>query len=167
MSHCYRSTRARIAAAATLGLVASAASAQYSTPVRDVENPARTRFMDSGPVVMTPGLAGAVGDIATVPAGKRLVIEQASVRCWQDAGNILTARIVVTQVNGGSSASINFDVPIRYQGVSPFDGRIFVGSMMTRLYADAGTTVRGWATRDGGDGTATCGFAISGHTIVP
>lgn len=167
MSHTCRSNLARIAAAATLGLLASAASAQYSTPIRDVENPARTRFMDSGSVSMDAGIAGAFGDIATVPAGKRLVIEQASVRCSQDAGNILTARIVVTHVNGGASASINFDIPVRYQGLDPFDGRIFVGSMMTRLYADAGTTVKGWATRDGGAGTARCGFAISGHTIVP
>lgn len=167
MSHTCRSTLARIAAAATLGLLATAASGQYSTPIRDVENPARTRFMDSGSVVLTPGMAGATGDIASVPAGKRLVIEQASVRCWQEAGNIITTRIVVTHVNGTLSTSINFDIPVRYQGEDLFDGRIFVGSMMTRLYADAGTTVRGWATRDSGVETARCAFAISGHTIVP
>jgi hypothetical protein len=63
MSHTCRSTLARIAAAATLGLLATAASGQYSTPIRDVENPARTRFMDSGSVVLTPGMAGATGDI--------------------------------------------------------------------------------------------------------
>ena len=82
-------------------------------------------------------------------------------------GNIITTRIVVTHVNGTLSTSINFDIPVRYQGEDLFDGRIFVGSMMTRLYADAGTTVRGWATRDSGVETARCAFAISGHTIVP
>ena len=167
MSHRYPSTIARIAAAATLGLLATAAGAQYSTPVRDVENPARTRFMESGLVTMDPNNVGNADDIVVVPAGKRMVIEQASVRCWQDDGNIVTTRIVVTHVSAGSSASINFDIPLRYQGVDPFNGRIFVGSMMTRLYADAGTTVKGWATRDAGIGEAKCGFAISGHTIVP
>src|SRR5882672_3180418 len=56
--------------------------AQYSSPMRDVENPAHSPFRFNGPVTVPAGQAqGSSGEIL-VPAGKRIVIEQISMSCY-------------------------------------------------------------------------------------
>lgn len=158
-----------------LGIVACAfmagAHAQYSTPVRDVENPARTPYASSGTTTVDPGFVGVFGTpIATVPTGKRLVVEFASVSCTTDSGNPVTVTSlgIVQRVSTGTITR-NFQIPIQSQGSGAF-GAVYVGALATRLYADPGLSDVGVITsvqRTNGTGTTNCSFSVSGHTITP
>ncbi len=149
----------------------AAASAQYSTPMRDVENPARTPFQASGTIDFSPPFAGVFGSpLFDVPAGRRAVIEYASVRCFSAAGNpIVSAVIQVTELTGGGSISRSFQIPITFQGTDAFSGPLYIGGLTTRLYSDRGLSGGGvtiGASRASGSGSGSCAFAISGHTIA-
>ncbi len=162
----------RGALALTLALIVVPASAQFSTPVRDVENPARTPFWASATVNIPGGFAGVLNSpIATIPDNKRLVIEQVSVRCATQTGNIVRVDLNVTERTGPSAtASRNFSIPVGFQGDDPFAGRTFVGGISSRIYSDAGILgsggVTGGVIRDNGTGTGFCAYAISGYTIT-
>ena len=75
--HCFRGA---VLAAGFL-TAASSAFAQYSTPIHDMDNPARQPFKNF--VTGLPVNANAIvdQDLVTVPAGKRLVLEYVNVRC--------------------------------------------------------------------------------------
>jgi hypothetical protein len=157
---------------ATAGLFASAASAQYSTPVRDVENPARTPFQSSTTITMDPPFAGVFGTpLFEVPVGRRAVIEYATARCSSPSGNPIVQVVVqVTELlSGGGSISRSFQIPVGFQGVDAFSGPLYIGGLTVRLYSDrgaAGGGVTAGASRSSGSGNASCTVTISGHTIA-
>ncbi|MCB1863161.1 MAG: hypothetical protein H6964_09910 [Chromatiaceae bacterium] len=168
ISAAFLAKRTAIALGACL-LTTSAFSASYSTPVRDVENPARTPLADSGTTTVDPGFVGVFGTpIAEVPVNTRLVIEFVSVSCTTDAGNPVTVTSlgIVEAVSGGTITH-NFQIPIRFQGTGAF-GSVYVGALATRLYADrgiGGVGVISSVQRTNGTGTTNCSFSVSGHTI--
>lgn len=159
------------AVALMLAFMAVPAMAQFSTPVRDVENPARTPFRASATINIANGFSGVLNSpIATIAENQRLVIEQVSVRCATASGNIVRVDLTVTQRTGPSSSTGHvFSVPVQFQGADPFAGRTFVGGISSRMYSDAGilgfSSVNGGVIRDNGTGTGFCAFAISGYTI--
>ena len=158
-------------AAVVLGacLLTTSALAAYSTPVRDVENPARTPVADSGTTTVDPGFVGVFGTpIAEVPENTRLVVEYVSVSCTTNAGNpvVVTSLGVVEAVASGTITR-NFQIPIQYQGTGAF-GAVYVGALATRLYADrgfSGVGVISAVQRANGTGTTSCTFSVSGHTV--
>jgi hypothetical protein len=157
---------------AASGVYCAAASAQYSTPMRDVENPARTPFQASGSVTFDTPFAGIFGTpLYEVPTGRRAVIEYVSVRCSSPAGNpMVSAVIQVTELTGGGgSIARSFQIPITFQGTDAFSGPLYIGGLTTRLYSDRGLSGGGvtmGASRANGSGSGNCSFAISGHTIA-
>jgi hypothetical protein len=158
--------------ALALTLVGAPALAQYASPVRDVENPARTPFWASDTIDIAPGFAGVLNSpIATIPDDQRLVIEQVSMRCHSPSGNpIIHTDIRVTErLGGGSSRSHALQVPIDFQGTDPFNGPIYVGQISSRIYSDAGlsgsSSVSAGVIRASGTGTGVCFVTISGYTI--
>lgn len=101
----------------------------------------------------------------TVPAGKRLVIEYASMEASLPVGQMVRMMIQILADPLGSSF-VNHLLPMS----SPAPAGLFTGAHQTsigqvvRLYAEAGNVVRIWAQRNdgtGGSGSAT--FAISGY----
>ena len=151
-------------------LFATSAIAQYSTPVRDVENPARTPFAASGTVTVGPGFAGVFGTpIADVPQNTRLVVDYVSVSCSSPVGNAPTLVSVGATLasSGGGTITRNYQIPIQPQGnlASP---TTFAGCLQTTLYADrqiGGGGVSGNVLRETGSGTTTCSFTLNGHLI--
>jgi len=147
------------------------AQAQYSTPTRDVENPARTPFQASETLTLTQGIGASFNTtIADVPVNTRLVVEYASVQCTgPSASGPAAVSLAITQRTGPSSfSSLGFQLPVRNQGTSAFGDSIYVAGTPVRLYADRGTSGGGVAAgvlRRGATGTTTCIFTISGHTI--
>jgi hypothetical protein len=135
------------------------------------DNPARNPFAASETVTVGASFAGVFNTpIADVPEGRRLVIEYVSVRCFSPAGNPIVETLVgVTETLDNGSTTRSFEVPVRYQGDSPFGGPTYVGALATRLYSDPGGLSGGGVTagvqRENGTGEAACTFAISGHTI--
>ena len=163
-------TRVRLGLIAAL-LATTAQAATYSTPVRDVENPARSSFQASAIITMDPPFAGVFGTpLYDVPNGMRAVIEFASARCSSPSGNPIVQ--VVVQVaeltSGGGSIARNFEVPISYQGTDAFSGPLYVGALTTRLYADRtiGGGVTAGASRASGSGNGNCSVAISGYLVA-
>ncbi len=95
-----------LATATFLTLTVAPAAAQYSSPMRDVDNPARQPFAITKNVVPFFGTAtslDASNPVLTVPAGKRLVIETVSVNANLQSGQVGLARIGTTAGGGGAS----------------------------------------------------------------
>ena len=152
-------------------LLTTSAFAQYSTPVRDVENPARTPIQEKGNTSMPPNFVGVAGEpLVDIPANQRLVIEEVSVRCFTPPGSSMLTAAIATVHNTGSSSftTQSFDIPITFKGTDAFNGPVYVGHLSTRLYADhpfVGSAVTMAITRDHGVDTATCFFSLSGYTV--
>lgn len=134
--------------ATLLMLFAGSCFGQYSTPVRDVDNPARQYARAGGTLSPTP-LNGDSVQIFTVPAGKRLVIEHVSARCYNGA---LPTYLQVYVF--GSPGSYHF-VPVNSNGIS---------SQPLRLYADSGNNVQINVpiSPSGGD----CSFSVTGYYVT-
>lgn len=151
-------------------LCAASLPAQYSQPVRDVENPARTpvTFSRSGLFALDTSYLHLA--VYTIPAGKRLVMEHIGIVCTMDADdNVSLAEVHVwraSAIGGGTSEPV--PILVQKQGTT-HDGKVnWVASQPVRLYADAG----------GGDteihvfhskltSRPSCSAVISGHTITP
>lgn len=140
-------------------------------PVIGVENPALTAYQSGDTVTLAPGVGGVISSaIAEVPSDTRLVVEYVSVRCSTPSGNgIVSVSLGITRLTGPSSTStLSFPFPIRYQSASSTGNGIWVGAGPVRLYADPGggnIGVTATVSRQTGDGTTSCVFAISGHTV--
>lgn len=171
MSHGFRSTLGRIAAAAALCLFATAAGAQYSTPVRDVENPARTPFIiDDTHILTSQYVATTFSITGSYPTG-RMVIEHVSVTCKNpgEKGAVAIAQLQVR--TGATTPYAGFDIPMQYRGLTAgsVSGRQHTtGSMTTRLYHGPSQGLLGYIARaaDSGDVDIECRFTISGHSIA-
>lgn len=171
MTHCTQWISRGILAL-TLLLIGVPAQAQFSTPVRDVENPARTPFWANATINISVGFGGVLNSpIATLDPGERLVLEQVSVRCTSPAGNgIVRVLIGVTEATGPSSwTTRSFEIPIQFQGTDPFSGPTYVGGISSRIYSDPipiGASVVGGVIRATGTGSGFCTFALSGYTLT-
>jgi len=98
----------------------------------------------------------------TVPAGKRLVIQYASMEAALPVGQ--TARMSIQILIGGGH--FTHVLPMSAPTLPGF----FTGAHYTsvaqrvRIYADEGQTVRAWVQRsDGSNGSGSATFAISGY----
>lgn len=96
----------------------------------------------------------------TVPAGKRLVIEQVS--CAGAAGDDTLLGVTVTTVVGGTQGFHTCAFDVRVNLGRPGTATSYRGARMTRFYADAGTQVR--ASFDGGGG-AFFSLTVSGVLV--
>ncbi len=123
-------------------------------PVRDVDNPARQPFQAQAVGGFADG-ASSTGDItiATVPAGKRLVIEHVSA-----LGTMLPTQKVI---NGGSD--VIWTDPF---GIIDGSRDYFVVSEALRVYANPGP-IRCFAERDStaGANPNSVTFTISGYLV--
>lgn len=147
------------------------AFAQYSTPMRDVENPARTPVTVSTNATLSPGIGGSFGNpIYTVPAGKRLVLEFVAVNCTSPGGgraNLINIG-VIQALGGGSFTTRSFALTITDHGTDAFGTRHSTASQLVRLYADSApfTSVNLGVSRSEASATMTCSADISGHLIT-
>jgi hypothetical protein len=106
------------------------AFAQYSSPMRDVDNPARqpVRFQ---PIIFIPaGGTSGTADLPAVPAGKRLVIETISFWARVQTGLLGTLQLNFVPMLPGAKMMTN-DLNSDLIG--------FIGSY--RLYYDPGSSI--------------------------
>jgi hypothetical protein len=142
--------------------------AQYSQPVRDVENPARTAVWghDSGTIDI--GWANVMLDMMTVASGQRLVIEHVAVNCTTDADdNISRVTIWINKKAATGMSSYSVPLVVAKQGTT-WDGKgSWTVSQSLRLYSDGGggsTSID--VRRSKTTATATCFAVISGYTLA-
>ncbi len=157
--------------AAVLCFVVGPTFAQYSTPIRNVENPARTPLMATESITLASNIAGTFNvPLVTLSQGTRLILEHASVLCTgPSAGSPVIVSLTITD-EGSQGSQIQFQLPLRFQGSTTAGTTIHVASTPIRLYADPDSTnndtaVAATVVRRAASGTTTCRFSVSGHTI--
>lgn len=156
---------------------AGSAYAQYSTPMRNVENPDRFPYQERGSTTMAPPFLNGFISLPT-PAGKRYIIEHVSVTCFTpSAGDVFPqALLIITKaISSNSSESYSvLNVPMERRGPGAFSGYVWAGNAQLKAYSDPIPFVA-----NGGSGillnifhtdtsvTSSCNAVVSGHTITP
>jgi hypothetical protein len=107
-------------------------------PTRRADDPARRALQRTGLVIIAAGDQIEDQTLYTVPAGKRLVIEEASVRAQLFTG--VSQAMVFLRSTGGGGIGGHY-VPLESLGVLNGYGTVLVGTELLRGYADPGTTV--------------------------
>ena len=125
--------------------------------VAEYNDPARTPYTYSVSVPISSGSNNHTGNLTTVPAGSRLVIETVSIRVALPAGE----RAVYNTV---TVANTLFYIPITF--AASYSGTdYFVGSAAVHLYANPGNTLQaGWA-RNSTSGNGYEVISLSGHYV--
>ena len=129
--------------------------------VRDVDNPARQPVQADAEC--SSEQLGCFLTIYTVPAGKRLVIEYASMEANIPEGQITQLR--VTTVAGGVPSGHRLPLSAPSVTFGSGGGHLTSVGQQVRLYADPGTSVVVVSLRTSNVGTATFRFTISGHLV--
>ena len=100
--------------------------------------------------------------VATVPAGKLLIIEYVSMAAQVPPGQHAEIMEITTSAGLGG---ISFPFVIHAQPAAVIGDSLFRTNQDLRLYAAAGTTVSALFRRSSGAGTATYQVAISGRLV--
>lgn len=163
----------RLAHYALFTLIAVAFSAtalaQYSQPIRDVENPARTPFWGSASGTIDVNWVNTILNAGSVPSGQRLVIELVTINCTTDTDDtIARATILVFKAIGGNWSSWEVPILVQRQG-STWNGKAtWTASQPVTLYSDglaAGSAVSVNILHSKTTATASCWTFVSGHII--
>lgn len=161
-----------------LGAAALSAQAQYSTPMRDVENPDRAPYVQYATASLpTPYLNGFAS--FPTPVGKRYVIDYVAVSCSTPSASdsfpqvyaTVTKIVSANQTNGYSFPAV---VKLEPHGSAVFGGGyLWQGAAQVRLVSDASPF-----DANGGTGivlnifhtdttvAANCSATVSGHTLT-
>jgi hypothetical protein len=158
-----------LAATAVLAL-ALPASAQYSTPMRDVENPAHSPLRIAGTATVPSGFVGSFGStVGSALAGdRRFVIEYVSFEC-STSGAIQPVRVWLSTAEKTSAVSWTFhSYPIALnRTTADYTGFVSAnGKESLRLYHDGGQAVQVGITLSGAApaGGIQCRVEVSGYT---
>jgi hypothetical protein len=139
--------------------------AQYSSPMRDVENPAHSPYRFSGHVTVPAGQAqGSSGEIL-VPPGKRIVIEQISMSCYV---SVASMTLYVPWLSSPQNTSFfRLELPVTQGTPDAFGFTKYFSTQSVRLYADLGATgMQGVLTLSANTASpVSCDLSLSGYTI--
>lgn len=161
------------AAALVGGLLPLAALAQYSTPMRNVDNPDRTPYQETTYITISPPFVNGFAFFPT-PAGKRVVIEWVSLNCSSSSATDVFAQVFLNITRVGGFGLAMPLAPMVRTGSGLFICNASVGQTTLKAYSEA---VPGVA--DGGNGiylnifhtesaqTANCTTTVSGHLVTP
>ncbi len=144
---------------AAMGLVSAPvfAAGPPALAVKDVDNGARQPWSFIGSVHMSyPDFIGGSNEYV-VPAGKRLVVEQVSVRVKAPQGQLFHGYLN-TNLSGGHF----FDIP--YKGMFYADG-LSLGNTMLRMYVAPGDHFSVSIFRAGNDASASAEIFASGYLV--
>ncbi len=161
----------QLAPGATVGIAGTpsvqvANSPTSPVPVRDAAMLNRTPFQTQVTVEIKDTEIKGSGFVP-VPAGKRLVIEYASVASVASTGQSLVFDLV-TQSNNGTQppVSVRHFLPTTVRGPGPLGGDedLYIAGEVVKLFSDPGTSVETRAERGAANsGNATAIFSISGY----
>lgn len=152
-----------------LVVCATSAFAQYSSPVRDVENPARTPFWANAGGTFSLNFINKIIDLGPIPSNQRLVMEHVSLYCTMDADDNVSLATISVNKNTGGGGWTTWSVPIvvQKQGVT-WNGLVqWVGSQVVNLYSDGGgSTIYANINHSKTTATPYCNVFVAGHTIT-
>lgn len=140
---------------------AAAIAQTWSQPVREVDKPARSAVHAQGTATWSILDEPIAATIYTVPASKRLVIETVTSAC-ATPGTETLLRVWLRLTLNGVQALHQLDFELK--GTTTSGLKIYAGSQQLRLYADAGSVVRGQAVRDRALSIPQgCTFTVAGY----
>ena len=127
-------------------------------PVRDVDSPGRQPVTAEG----SCSGSGCTATVYTVPAGKRLIVEYASITANIPVGKVARWRLFTNNA-GQQGAELNFPLtqPPAIFGILSQT----TAGQQVRLYAEAGSEVRMNGTTSDNATPSNYIFAISGHLV--
>ena len=131
--------------------------------IRDVDNPAFQPFQKTALLTQSPGTNASSLTIATVPAGKRLVIEFISASGQVPPGQHVESWPVMTVAPPTGGAQ--HELLVNAQPPAVIGDALFRASQQVRLYADSGSTVQTIIRRNSGAGSATYLMTVSGYLV--
>jgi hypothetical protein len=162
--------RFQLLALAAALLAPASLHAQFSQPVRDVENPAQNATLRTGSLTM-PGTVTGIGQSAEPPPlGKRFAIESLGVVCDGAKETEITKVFLTVRMRlspGAAPVAAVFPIVMTRQGTdSSFELATWVGSLQGRVFHDnpdgltigPNIAVRRWP----GTGSTTCTYAMTG-----
>lgn len=149
-----RNRRIRSARHAPLALLAAAlilpaaANAQFSQPVRDVENPAQNAFITSGSISVPSGnTVGTPRFLDPIPTGKRLTVESLGLACRASLGVTAVSATLEVQMRNSPNSTLLlgiFPLTVVRQGTQTTSGASvsWGGTLNGRIFHDnpAGNT---------------------------
>jgi hypothetical protein len=159
-----------------LALASLSAAAQYSSPMRDVENPDRSPYAEVVSVTIDPPFVNNFAFLPT-PAGKRVMLDYATLLCNTPSttDQISVATLNVTkQISPTSSQGFAAAVLLPERRAGVFSGAQWADSRVVKGYSDP---VRN--DPSGGNGisinifhtestvSARCTVSVSGHLFTP
>jgi hypothetical protein len=142
--------------------------AQYSSPIRDVDNGARQPVNFTATIVVPNGnQTGSNSSAVTISAGKRLVIETVSFLGIVTTGEFGFITIQVTAGAGTAAGATGAShvIPMVKLTNTSFGSDFIGGNGALRMYADAGSTVTVTYERGGTTGAESIGMNITGHYV--
>lgn len=113
--------------------------AQFSQPVRDVENPAQNVFVATGFREVTNNVGNTIMDVQDIPAGKRLTVEALTIRCRVPNEASIIRAVLRTRVKPSPSSparEASFHVHMVKQGEPGNSFTWWVGSLAGRVFTD-------------------------------
>jgi hypothetical protein len=150
---------------------------QYSTPMRDVENPDRFPYQERGSGSINANFLNTFITFPT-PTGKRYILEYVSVDCSTPSASdsFTSVFLTVTKITSPTSTEgySVANIAMERRGPSPFGGYTWAGSAQFKAYSDYNPFASG-----GGNGialnifhtdtsvSANCTGVVTGHTITP
>jgi hypothetical protein len=154
-------------------VLVSATAANAQSPVKVINlksepipvvniNDAGQPFNETSLIIHPPGTNVSQVDVATVPEGKRLVIEFISFSSEVPTGQRVVFFSLSTNIGTGN---VNFTLPVNTQPAAADGDPIFRTAQSLRIYADGGTTVKASFGRSASTGNAACNIYISGYLI--
>lgn len=167
------STR-RVLTLSALLFAGSVQAVDYSTPVRNVENPDRFPYQESAYFTIDTPYVNNFAYFAT-PSGKRYIVEFVSISCVTPSASDSFPQIYLNLSKTVSGGTIGYGIPLQgltRTGTSPFGGYIYSGAMTVKAYGDP-------SPYDAGGGNAiylnvfhadttvrpSCSAAVTGHTV--
>ncbi|HTD17017.1 MAG TPA: hypothetical protein VK673_17675 [Chthoniobacterales bacterium] len=129
-------------------------SAQFSTPIHDVDNAARQPVQFVADLGFADGSSNSFSFFGfTVPAGKRLVIETISAEIFVPIGQQVSAQVNTRMDNGFSPFVI---LPFTYKFTNNSEDG-YIATIAVRMYSDPGTTPEVTIFRNSTQGLTTQG----------
>ena len=146
------------AAAAVLRVIVENTAAN-PVPIRDIDSVARQIYQANYGGILNNGEANGCVVLFDVPAGKRLVIEHATLNAFAPPGQELLFQLVVT--NGGFDEYVHYTINAH----RPTGGSLYVASDPVKAYGGPASQVCVSAQRNATAGLVSVGFAASGYMI--
>jgi hypothetical protein len=155
-----------VAACVVLSLsVAANAYAQRPALTRDVDNPALAPVRILININLNPGETFKTVNSITVPVGKRLVIENASIWAFSSSAADVVTGVWLSPLNVSHFHLLD---PAANE-IRNMTGNSAVAAYnrTIKAYFEAGETLQGWAFYDGTNGSKTVNIYLQGYYVTP